>query len=64
MQAAKIRWEESIDTNHLENVINPTQRTAIQEKIKKRNKKEKAKRKKDDKRKKSERKQRTKKNKT
>lgn len=64
MQAAKIRWEESIDTNHLENVINPTQRTAIQEKIKKRNKKEKAKRKKDDKRKKTERKQRTKKNKT
>jgi hypothetical protein len=55
MQAARIRWEDSIDTNNLEGVINPTHRTAIQEKIKKRQKKEKAHCKKDDKWKKSER---------
>jgi hypothetical protein len=52
MQAAKVRWEDSIDTNNLESVINPTHCTAIEEKIKKRQKKEKAHRKKDDKRKK------------
>jgi hypothetical protein len=57
MKAAKIRWEDSIDTNNLESVINPTHRsTAIQEKIKKRNKnREKAQGKKEDKQKKSER---------
>jgi hypothetical protein len=48
IQAAKIKWEDSIDTNNLESVINPTHHTAIQEKIKKKSKKEKAQRKKDD----------------
>jgi hypothetical protein len=59
MQAAKVRWEDSIDTNNLESVINPTQ----EEKIKKRQKKEKAHCQKDDKRKKSERNKNTQKNK-